>query len=236
MIVLFFRRFTRYVSGTMAFQLEIILFPFNFDSRVFFLVFVKKKLLSTASKPKNKAPKKKDDVVSVSTTYDITCWIDSTLLLREEFRVCEWFTKTAQPIHLEKSKDIFMSGVIHMSVDLERDVLFIGETFPIKIKVDNQSRRNVDSFIVKLIGIASVQVGDKYKTGMYEEHRTEYEGMPHKSTCERLLHFTVSPTIWPSSTGKVSRYQYQLYVTCDIKQAFALEFYFVDLFRFFDTN
>jgi len=183
-----------------------------------------KKLISESSKPIKKEPKQKDDTVTVSTTYNIMCWVDSTLMHREEFRVCESCTKQPKFIHLEKAKDVFMSGIVSMTVDLDRDVFYIGETFSIKVKVDNQSRKNVDNLKVKLIGIASVQIADKRRMGMYEEYRTEYEGVNKKSCDERLLTFTIAPNIWPSSRGKVSSYQYQLHVVADIKQAFPIEF------------
>eukprot|EP01112_Ceratiomyxa_fruticulosa_P006402 TRINITY_DN171_c0_g1_i5.p1 TRINITY_DN171_c0_g1~~TRINITY_DN171_c0_g1_i5.p1 ORF type:complete len:191 (+),score=22.41 TRINITY_DN171_c0_g1_i5:646-1218(+) len=171
-----------------------------------------------------KEPKQKDDTVTVSTTYDIMCWVDSTLMHREEFRVCESCTKQPKFIHLEKSKDVFMSGLVSMTVDLDRDVFYIGETFSIKVKVDNQSRKNVDNLKVKLIGIASVQIAEKRRVAMYEEYRTEYEGVNKRSCDERLLTFTIAPNIWPSSRGKVSSYQYQLHVVADLKQAFPIEF------------
>jgi len=161
--------------------------------------------------------KKGDDVVSVSTTYDIMSWVDSELMHREEFRICEKFTKTPQPIHQEKCKDIFMSGLIRVAVDLDRDVLFIGETIPISIMVDNQSRRNVEKIKVKLVGVASVQIAEKCRTALYEEYRTEYEGVPRKSSCQRVLKFAIAPSIFPSSRGMVSSYQYQIHVVCAIK-------------------
>ncbi|EFC47779.1 predicted protein [Naegleria gruberi] len=131
-----------------------------------------------------------------------------------------------QPLNDSNEKTFLFggSGKLKMKTEIPKNVFQPGEMVPIKVSIENESKKDVDSLKVKLMRTATICSDDQtIEQGPDEVHRMEFEGVPQKSKAERMLNYEIPKKTTPSTNGKLLKVKYHLDIECDVAMAIDLE-------------
>ena len=123
-----------------------------------------------------------------------------------------------QPVscHNEKSFLFGGSGKLFMDATIPKNVFIPGETVPVRVIIDNQSKKNVDKLKVKLM--RDVKLNCKGRTIQYSEevNRNVFNGVDKKSKHDNVLNYGLPANIFPSTEGSMISHVYHLDIECDV--------------------
>ena len=142
-----------------------------------------------------------------------------------------------------KEKKFLFGGIgkLKMKLEMEKNFFQPCEVIPIKLSIQNDSRKDVQSLKVKLFRTATIsfdeaalkittygETNDKegrrtIKQGPVEVYRMKFEGVSAKTHTERVLNFFIPRKTLPSTNGTFLKIEYYLDVECDVPFAFDLE-------------
>jgi len=168
------------------------------------------------------------DKIRGAIVYKIKVFLDmpgKDLKYGQAIVVAEPVMRQIVPIsdHQEKGF-MFASGKLKMDIVLDKNVFVPGEIIPIKVHIDNESSKVVNSCKVKLMRKVQVRAKHYMKAHTEEVCRQQYEGCPPKTKKDIILSFPFPATqIYPSTRGHLVQCNYYLIIECDVPMAFDLE-------------
>jgi len=133
-------------------------------------------------------------------------------------------TKFTKPIHVANEKGFLLAkGKLKMSVEMEKDIFATHECIPIKVHVNNETKKDVVALKVKLMQDVKVICKHRRETKTIEVFRQTFPGVKGKSTLTDVLKFMLNPNVYPSTEGSLIKSNYHLDIECDVKMAIDLE-------------
>jgi hypothetical protein len=134
--------------------------------------------------------------------------------------------RAPQAIHVQNEKSFLFGGSkkLKLFVTIPKDVFAPGERVPLRIKVENETKKDVGNLKAKLMQDLHI----KCKEGLEERssreiHRATFEGVKSKSSLEKDFIFELPRNVYPSTNAHLISNQYHLDVECDVAMAIDLE-------------
>lgn len=131
-----------------------------------------------------------------------------------------------KPVQGSASKKFLFggSGRLNLTASIDKDIFSPGESVPVKVQVENNSKKSVAALKVKLMRTVHLKCEKGLvETWTEEVNRQVYDGVDKKSSDERTLEFQLAEDIFPSTKGELVHCSYNFDVECDVKMAFDLE-------------
>lgn len=168
------------------------------------------------------------DKIKGAIMYTVKCCLDvkgSDLEDKEFLVINSAFTKVPKAISLSKDKKFLFggSGKLTMTAALAKDVFLPGETVFIQLVVNNESKKEVRKFKVKLMRTVRIQAKSRVKVAVRELQRKEFPGIAPKSKGEQMLNLALHAQTSPSTKGKLVSCEFHLDIEADVPMAGDLE-------------
>jgi hypothetical protein len=168
------------------------------------------------------------DKVKGAIMYKVKVCLDikgSDLEDKEFLIVNSAFTKVPKAIVEKKDKKFLFggSGKLTMTAMIAKDVFLPGETVYIKLEANNESKKEVRKFKVKLMRTVKIKAQGRTVVSVREIQRKQFPGVQPKNKSEQMLDLALAPQTFPSSVGKLVSCEYHLDIEADVPMAGDLE-------------
>lgn len=126
-------------------------------------------------------------------------------------------TNVPQPVSVLNEKKFLFggSGKLKMFGDLAKNVFLPGETVYVKLRIDNESKKDVRRIKVKLMREVTIKADRHQKFINQEMQRKVFPGCKPKSKSEQMIDFQLSPNMFPSTKGKYIECKYHIDIEAD---------------------
>jgi len=168
------------------------------------------------------------DKIKAAIMYKVKVCLDvrgSDLEDKEFLVINSLVSKVPQPIALQNEKKFMFggSGKLRMFVELAKNVFLPGETLFAKVRLDNESKKDVAAVKIKLMRELTTKAQGRVKHVVQEIQRKKFAGCKAKSKSEQMIDLPLSPKSFGTTQGKLVSCLYHIDIECDIAMAADLE-------------